>query len=246
MDEADLSRAVVIYMADLPARVATGPHLVELTGADPIPRTGLDLPVFRYLGPGLDDGVLAFLSGLVAADIRKRGKTIDRFAPREGQDPGEAADVLEGFRSRVEWRRAVLGRLADLTGDPAAWRASAAVELPDDDGDLEGDETCECGHPVRHGSGAAVTCDVCGAFCCEAHHRVSPRYARHDLTGVPDSDQSEVSPDLLSAARSWIADCEWIDVGPDDIADLTDAQVVSGIRNNYEGGWAQFMRDGGL
>ncbi len=38
-----------------------------------------------------------------------------------------------------------------------------------------------CGHPVRHGSGAAVTCDVCGSFCCEDHHRRHPTYRRHDL-----------------------------------------------------------------
>jgi hypothetical protein len=51
------------------------------------------------------------------------------------------------------------------------------------------------GHPVRHGSGAAVTCNVCGSFCCQDHHRRHPAYRTHDL----DVEQSESS---LPAAQT--------------------------------------------
>jgi hypothetical protein len=40
-------------------------------------------------------------------------------------------------------------------------------------------------------------------------------------------------------ARSWIADCEW----GDDTDDLTDIEVINGIKRHYCGGWTQFLRD---
>jgi hypothetical protein len=59
------------------------------------------------------------------------------------------------------------------------------------------------------------------------------RFAQHD----------DVLPaDLLSAARAWAADCEWIE-DAEDIADMTDEQVITGIAEHYDGGWAQFTRD---
>jgi hypothetical protein len=82
--------------------------------------------------PLLPDGVLVYLSSLVASDIRKRTKSIDGFAPKDGQDPAEAADALTRFISAREWRRRVLALLADLTQDPALWRAGAVDELPED------------------------------------------------------------------------------------------------------------------
>lgn len=48
-------------------------------------------------------------------------------------------------------------------------------------------------------------------------------------------------PELISAARSWAADCQWLD--SEEIADLTDAQVVAGVQQHYDGGWAQFTED---
>lgn len=51
---------------------------------------------------------------------------------------------------------------------------------------------------------------------------------------------------VISAARSWIADCEWTNLdGDEDIADLTDPEVVAGVQKYYGGGWPQFRRDGG-
>jgi hypothetical protein len=85
------------------------------------PVTGDGLP--------LGDDELAYLAGLVAADIRKKGKSVDGFEVRPGQDPADAAAVLTGFERNIAWRREVLGKLADATGTPGRWRASAAAEL---------------------------------------------------------------------------------------------------------------------
>lgn len=43
--------------------------------------------------------------------------------------------------------------------------------------------------------------------------------------------------DLIREARSWIADC-FEDV---DVAELSDAEVRSGVQRHYEGGWAAFV-----
>lgn len=55
------------------------------------------------------------------------------------------------------------------------------------------------------------------------------------------------SPREIKDGRAWIADCEWADLDPreDDVAELTARQVVRGINQHYDGGWDQFIRDGG-
>lgn len=54
-----------------------------------------------------------------------------------------------------------------------------------------------------------------------------------------ENEIRRIPPEHISAARSWAADCEWIEDG-DDIADLTDLQVVAGVQVHYAGGWAAF------
>jgi hypothetical protein len=49
----------------------------------------------------------------------------------------------------------------------------------------------------------------------------------------------------LDEARAWIADCEWADLSPEDIDDLSDDAIVDGVERHYEGGWAQFRIDNG-
>ena len=46
----------------------------------------------------------------------------------------------------------------------------------------------------------------------------------------------------IAEARGWIADV-W---GNALAKRLTTAQVIAGIKRHYEGGWAQFIRDGGF
>jgi hypothetical protein len=46
----------------------------------------------------LDANQLGYLAALARMDIRKRERAVARFAPRPGQDPDEAAKILEGKR----------------------------------------------------------------------------------------------------------------------------------------------------
>lgn len=47
---------------------------------------------------------------------------------------------------------------------------------------------------------------------------------------------------LIAAAREWAKDCEWCDY--DDIDNLTPAEVLAATEHHYEGGLAQFIKDG--
>jgi hypothetical protein len=51
--------------------------------------------------------------------------------------------------------------------------------------------------------------------------------------------------ELAAEARDWIADCRWEDLKDDDIADLTDAQALSGIARKVEGGLDAFITNCG-
>lgn len=49
------------------------------------------------------------------------------------------------------------------------------------------------------------------------------------------------SPELIRAARGWVADCGWADLADGDVADLSDVQIVAGVNRHYAGGWAAFV-----
>lgn len=46
---------------------------------------------------------------------------------------------------------------------------------------------------------------------------------------------------LLDAAREWVADCSWRDLHDDDVSELSDAELIRGIRRHYCGGWRGFV-----
>ena len=48
----------------------------------------------------------------------------------------------------------------------------------------------------------------------------------------------------IEEARGWISECDWSDV--DDVDDLSVSEILRGIANNYDGGWAGFLADGVL
>lgn len=52
------------------------------------------------------------------------------------------------------------------------------------------------------------------------------------------------TPSMLTEARSWIADCVWGDMEPDDIAELTDDEIIRGVARHYYGGWEAFIDAG--
>jgi hypothetical protein len=47
----------------------------------------------------------------------------------------------------------------------------------------------------------------------------------------------------LRDARTWVADCEWGDLEPEDVATLSSARLLRGIRRHYGGGLVGFMWD---
>jgi hypothetical protein len=50
---------------------------------------------------------------------------------------------------------------------------------------------------------------------------------------------------LAAEARDWIAECEWADLGEEDVEDLTDAQALSGAGRKFVGGLEEFISLGG-
>lgn len=52
-----------------------------------------------------------------------------------------------------------------------------------------------------------------------------------------------LTPEQLTDARDWVADCVWADLDADDVTELTDVQVTRGIARHYDGGVAQFIAD---
>lgn len=55
----------------------------------------------------------------------------------------------------------------------------------------------------------------------------------------------KLQPHQLADARAWIADCEWANLGSEDVGELTDEQVIAGVARHYEGGIQQFALDNG-
>lgn len=47
----------------------------------------------------------------------------------------------------------------------------------------------------------------------------------------------------MAAMRFWIADCPWVALDSDDVADLPHAEVVRGIDEHYEGGVRGFLNE---
>jgi hypothetical protein len=48
----------------------------------------------------------------------------------------------------------------------------------------------------------------------------------------------------IQQARNWLTECIWADIDEDDINEMSDARIVSGIARHYDGGIAQFIKDG--
>jgi hypothetical protein len=71
--------------------------------------TPVSTPDIQYFG---SDGTWIKPSRAARVDvIVQGGRAVARFAPRPGQDTGEAAKILEGFRASLAWKRRVLAAL---------------------------------------------------------------------------------------------------------------------------------------
>lgn len=45
----------------------------------------------------------------------------------------------------------------------------------------------------------------------------------------------------IAAMREWVSDCQWPDLEPEDIAELTPIQVLAGVNRNVDGGLREFI-----
>jgi len=61
-----------------------------------------------------------------------------------------------------------------------------------------------------------------------------------DATTVSDA----VNPELIKTARDWISDCAWSDLDPEQVAELSDEEVLRGVEQHYDGGLAAFEEAG--
>jgi hypothetical protein len=55
-----------------------------------------------------------------------------------------------------------------------------------------------------------------------------------------------ISSEQLSAMRDWVSECVWLDIEPEDVAELTERQIVQGIERHYVGGVEAFLEDMGV
>ena len=53
----------------------------------------------------------------------------------------------------------------------------------------------------------------------------------------------EFTKEQLTAMREWLADCQWGDLESEDLEQLTDDEVVKGVKRHYSGGLVQFVSD---
>ena len=67
------------------------------------------------------------------------------------------------------------------------------------------------------------------------------------MTGI-DTNQRQgaqlVEQEQIQQARQWLTECVWEDIDDDDINEMSDSHIVSGIARHYSGGIEQFIEDG--
>lgn len=62
------------------------------------------------------------------------------------------------------------------------------------------------------------------------------------ITEVPNATASWIVQ-AVAAMREWLSECTWSDLDPADVDDLTDDEVIAGVRRHYHGGIIAFLED---
>lgn len=65
---------------------------------------------------------------------------------------------------------------------------------------------------------------------------------RAEDCGGPHPDQDTPSPALITEARAWAQDCQWKE-DPEELAAMSDGQILRGVDKHYDGGLRQLARD---
>jgi hypothetical protein len=60
---------------------------------------------------------------------------------------------------------------------------------------------------------------------------------------APSTEEDLPTPEQINAARGLISDCSWTDLEPEDICNLSTAEVIDGVERHYVGGWERFVAD---
>jgi hypothetical protein len=133
------------------------------------------------------------------------------------------------------------GGQAAVPASVAAWKAAQGGATPDAQAPVRA-EDLEFGKLVEIPAGPARGTKRWIPFIFQyaensGAHVLTVNNAVH--VAVPVAGLRRIDPGLLSQARSWAADCEWAE-DADDIADLSDAQIVAGVQRHYVGGWDAF------
>ena len=63
------------------------------------------------------------------------------------------------------------------------------------------------------------------------------------MTYSVDTDNGHIflTAEHIQDAKEWMMDCYWSDMDEDDIADLSDGEVVRGVSRHFDGGWNAFL-----
>lgn len=56
----------------------------------------------------------------------------------------------------------------------------------------------------------------------------------------------QISPEIIQSMREWIKDNQWGDLDDDEIDELSDQEIINGVKRHYEGGVNQFIKDSNL
>jgi hypothetical protein len=67
------------------------------------------------------------------------------------------------------------------------------------------------------------------------------------MSSLSPQSQLTTTKEQMTSARDWVKDCMWADIeSPEEVDDMSDLQIQKGVIDHYEGGWSQFVEDGGL
>lgn len=62
---------------------------------------------------------------------------------------------------------------------------------------------------------------------------------RHDLE---EQSQPQASPEAMEEMRDWVKDCQWGDITEEDIDEMSDEEIIKGIKKHYSGGLKGFLQ----
>lgn len=64
------------------------------------------------------------------------------------------------------------------------------------------------------------------------------------MQGATQQHSSAISASDIQEMRDWIADCIWRDLDEEQVAELTQGEVIKGVERHYYGGVDAFLADG--